>query len=116
MSMKKLVISVLALGLAACSQSMVPSVGQSMMAATVTQECHTQLNKRAEWQAAKVLMTPAKAKQWQQQICDCVGEEAPNHMSMSDVATAVSNPAERATIGVRVAEATISACVKKIKF
>lgn len=116
MSVKQLVIGVLALGLTACSQSMVPSVGQSMIATTVTQECHKQLNKRAEWKTAKLLVTPEKAAQWEQQICDCVGEEAPNYVSMSDVATAVANPSERAAIGARVAEATLSACVKKIKF
>lgn len=116
MSMKQLVIGMMALALTACSQSMVPSVGQSMIAATVTQECHKQLNKRAEWKTAKLVLPAEKAKEWEQQICDCVGEEAPNYVSMSDVATAVANPAERVTIGARVAEATLSACVKKIKF
>lgn len=116
MSIKQLIMSVMALSLAACSQSMVPSVGQSMIASTVTQECHKQLDKRVEWQTAKLLVSSEKAKQWEQKICDCVGEEAPNYVSMSDVATAVTNPSERTAIGVRVAEATLSACVKKIKF
>lgn len=116
MSVKQSLIGVMVLGLTACSQSMVPSVGQSMIATTVTQECHKQLDKRVEWQTARLLVTPEKAKQWEQKICDCVGEEAPNYVSMSDVATAVTNPAERAAIGARVAEATLTACVKKIKF
>ncbi|MBP6860860.1 MAG: hypothetical protein KBC57_00715 [Neisseriaceae bacterium] len=116
MSVKQLVIGMMVLGLTACSQSMVPSVGQSMISATVTQECHKQLDKRVEWQTAKLLVSPDKAKQWEQQVCNCVGEEAPNYVSMSDVATAVTNPSERVAIGARVAEATLTACVKKIKF
>ncbi|MBP6563317.1 MAG: hypothetical protein KA214_07590 [Neisseriaceae bacterium] len=116
MRVKQLIMAAMVLGLTACSQSMVPSVGQSMITTTVTQECHKQLNKRAEWQAAKLLVTPEKAKQWEQKICDCVGEEAPKHVSMSDLATAVTNPAERVAIGARLTEETLSACVKKIKF
>ena len=105
--MKKLMVSaVLALTLAACaggnggsdlggilgggtstnngSGGAATAIGKSLIQNYAHNQCSVELNKRQEWRLVALAVTAEKQQQWEDQICGCVSEEAPNSVTVTD--------------------------------
>lgn len=109
--------SVLLLGACAADGSFNGSsglgVGSSLVKAAVDNQCRVELNKRNEWRVIALAMTAEKQQEWEDKICGCASEEAPNQMTANEMVQIV-NPATRTQAVASVTAKTVTACVKRL--
>lgn len=115
--MKKIIVLPLALLLAACAadgnMNSGLGVGNSLVKAAVDNQCRTELNKRNEWRMIALAMTAEKQQEWEDKICGCASEEAPNQMTANEMVQIV-NPATRTQAVASVTAKTVTACMKRL--
>lgn len=105
--------------LAACStvQSSEQSnlkLGTSAIQFAAKTKCNHDIDDYAAWKIASKLMTKTQRKEKKDQICTCVGKNAPTILSPSELAlAAVDSKARTALTGVAVAK-TMNACVSEV--
>ncbi|STZ76490.1 hypothetical protein [Bergeriella denitrificans] len=88
-------------------------IGSSMVKMAVESQCRTELGKRNEWRLAALAMTAEKQAEWENKICGCVSEEAPNQVSANDLMQVLS-PTTRAQTVASVTAKTVTACVQRL--
>ncbi len=88
-------------------------MGNSLVKAAVDNQCRTELNNRNEWRLAMLTQTAAQQQAWEDKICGCVSEEAPNQMSATELMQVVS-PSTRTQALANVTAKTVTACVKRL--
>lgn len=116
--MKKFLAAAAAiLVLGACSTdgtgSLGSGVGGSLVKTAIDNQCRTELNNRTEWRLAMLTQTAAQQQAWEDKICGCASEEAPNQMSTAELMQVV-NPSTRAQAVAGVTAKTVTACVKRL--
>lgn len=120
--MKKfLALTLSSLLLAACASNGTTStdglsgtgVGSSVVKMAVENQCRTELNKRNEWRVAALAMSAEKQAEWENKICSCASEEAPNQLTATELMQ-VLNPTTRTQALATVTAKTVTACVKRI--
>lgn len=88
-------------------------VGNALIKAAVDNQCRAELNNRNEWRALALAMTAAQQREWENKICGCVSEEAPNQTTAGELMQ-VLNPATRTQAVASVTAKTVTACVKRL--
>ena len=88
-------------------------MGNSMVKMAVDNQCRTELNNRNEWRLAMLTQSAAQQQAWEDKICGCVSEEAPNQMSAAELVQVVS-PSTRTQALANVTTKTVTACVKRL--
>ncbi|MDO4907012.1 hypothetical protein [Neisseria sp.] len=115
--MKKIIALPVVLLLAACTadgnMNSGFGVGNSLITAAVDNQCRTELNKRNEWRMIALAMTAEKQQEWEDKICGCASEEAPNQMTANEMVQIV-NPATRTQAVASVTAKTVTACMKRL--
>ena len=134
--MKKLMVSaVLALTLAACaggnggsdlggilgggtstnngSGGAATAIGKSLIQNYAHNQCSVELNKRQEWRLVALAVSAEKQQQWEDQICGCVSEEAPNSVTVTDLVQAATNESARASIVGNAVTKTVTSCLNR---
>lgn len=120
--MKKfLALTLSSLLLAACASNGTTStdglsgtgVGSSVVKMAVENQCRTELNKRNEWRVVALAMSAEKQAEWENKICSCASEEAPNQLTATELMQ-VLNPTTRTQALATVTAKTVTACVKRI--
>ncbi|WP_372338537.1 hypothetical protein [Neisseria dentiae] len=115
--MKKIIALPFALLLAACTaggnMNSGLGVGNSLITAAVDSQCRAELNKRNEWRMIALAMTAEKQQEWEDKICGCASEEAPNQMTANEMVQIV-NPATRTQAVASVTAKTVTACMKRL--
>ena len=136
--MKKLMVSaVLALTLAACaggngssdlggilgggtstntnngSGGAATAIGKSLIQNYAHNQCSVELNKRQEWRLMALAVSAEKQQQWEDQICGCVSEEAPNSVTVTDLVQAATNQSARNTIVAGAVTKTVTSCLNR---
>ena len=124
--MKKIVVSaVLALTLAACADGTMgtggintsttgSSLGKSLIQSYARNQCSVELNQRQEWRLMALAVSASKQEQWEEQICGCVSEEAPNNVSAVELIQAATDPAARTSIVANAVTKTVTACFNRL--
>lgn len=116
---KMLSLPLAALLLAGCAgnglntASGVTGIGGSLVQMYVQNQCVTELQKRKEWRLLALAMSAEKQAEWEDRICGCVSQEAPNHLSAADLAQLVSEQG-RSKVMADVTVKTVNACFKRI--
>ena len=85
----------------------------SMVKMAVDNQCRTELGNRNEWRVVALAMTAEKQREWEDKICGCASEEAPNQMSATELMQVVS-PSTRTQAVASVTAKTVTACVKRL--
>lgn len=85
----------------------------SMVKMAVDNQCRTELANRNEWRVIALAMTADKQREWEDKICGCASEEAPNQMTANELMQVV-NPATRTQAVASVTAKTVTACVKRL--
>ncbi|UOO82875.1 hypothetical protein LVJ83_05285 [Uruburuella testudinis] len=88
-------------------------MGNSLVKAAVDNQCRTELNNRNEWRLAMLTQSAQQQQVWEDKICGCVSEEAPNQMTATELMQVVS-PSTRTQALANVTAKTVSACVKRL--
>ena len=58
-------------------------------------------------------VTAEKQQQWEDQICGCVSEEAPNSVTVTDLVQAATNESARASIVGNAVTKTVTSCLNR---
>ena len=61
------------------------AIGKSLIQNYAHNQCSVELNKRQEWRLMALAVSAEKQQQWEDQICGCVSEEAPNSVTVTDL-------------------------------
>lgn len=125
--MNKYTALIAALILSACGTSSSPSagglfgtaggtasgVGAGLVQMYVQNQCVTELQSRNEWRMAALAMSQAQQAAWEQKICGCVSEEAPNQLSAAELLQ-LGSESGRAQVLTNVTARTVNACYRRL--
>ena len=89
------------------------SIGKSLIQNYAHNQCSVELNKRQEWRLVALAVTAEKQQQWEDQICGCVAEEAPNSVTVTDLVQAATNESARASIVGNAVTKTVTSCLNR---
>ena len=65
-------------------------IGSSVVKMAVDSQCRTELNKRNEWRVIALAMSAEKQAEWENKICGCASEEAPNQLTATEMMQVLS--------------------------
>lgn len=88
-------------------------MGGSIVKIAVESQCRAELNKRSEWRLTALAMSAEKQAEWENKICGCVAQEAPERMTGSDVMQML-NPSTRNQALAALTAKTVSACFGRL--
>ena len=89
------------------------SIGKSLIQNYAHNQCSVELNKRQEWRLMALAVSAEKQQQWEDQICGCVSEEAPNSVTVTDLVQAATNQSARNTIVASAVTKTVTSCLNR---
>ena len=89
------------------------NMGSGLVKTMVDNQCRTELNNRNEWRVVALAMTAQKQREWEDKICGCASEEAPQHLNVNDMA-AMLDPNQRTQVVANVTAKTVPACVNRL--
>ena len=89
------------------------SIGKSLIQNYAHNQCSVELNKRQEWRLVALAVTAEKQQQWEDQICGCVSEEAPNSVTVTDLVQAATNQSARTGIVANAVTKTMTSCLNR---
>lgn len=122
---KALLLGVVATLLSACavdgsssassmgSNMSVSNIGSTLLKMAIDNQCRTELNNRNEWRMIALAMTADKQREWENKICGCASEEAPNQITAADMTQLLSETG-RTKVAAEVTAKTVTACVKRL--
>ncbi|HEZ2690408.1 TPA: hypothetical protein ACFMWQ_001496 [Neisseria meningitidis] len=88
-------------------------MGGSIVKMAVESQCRAELNKRSEWRLTALAMSAEKQAEWENKICACVAQEAPERMTGNDVMQML-DPSTRNQALAALTVKTVSACFKRL--
>ena len=88
-------------------------MGGSIVKMAVESQCRAELNKRSEWRLTALAMSAEKQAEWENKICTCVAQEAPERMTGNDVMQMLNQSTRNQAITTVTAK-TVSACFKRL--
>ena len=89
------------------------TLARELISPLVKQQCHSQLNARQEWQLASALMGAEIKQQWENKICGCASEEAPNQITAAQLPELLTESG-RVKVAAEVTAKTVTACFKRL--
>ncbi|AUZ04711.1 MULTISPECIES: hypothetical protein [Vitreoscilla] len=89
-------------------------LGKTLVQSYARNQCSVELNKRQEWRLMALAVSADKQAQWEEQICGCVSEEAPNSVTVYDLTQAAVNPQARTEIVANAVTKTVSSCLNRL--
>ena len=89
------------------------NVGSSLVKTLVDNQCRTELNNRNEWRLIALAMTADKQREWEDKICGCASEEAPNQITAANMTQLLSDSG-RTKVAAEVATKTVTACFNRL--
>ena len=87
--------------------------GGNLIKAYVKNQCSAELNKRKEWRLITLAMSERQQQDWEDRICGCAAEEAPQQISAADLGQLVSEEG-RTRVAAEVTAKTVTACFKRL--
>ena len=88
-------------------------MGGSIVKMAVGSQCRAELDKRSEWRLTALAMSAEKQAEWENKICGCATEEAPNQLTGNDVMQMLNQSTRNQAITTVTAK-TVSACFKHL--
>ncbi len=89
------------------------SIGKSAVQMYVQNKCVTELQSRNEWRTLALAMSQAKQTEWDNKICGCVSEEAPNQITAAQLPELLTESG-RVKVAAEVTTKTVTACFKRL--
>ncbi len=89
------------------------SIGKSAVQMYVQNKCVTELQSRNEWRTLALAMSQAKQTEWENKICGCASEEAPNQITAAQLPELLTESG-RVKVAADVTTQTVTACFKRL--
>lgn len=89
-------------------------LGQTLIQSYARNQCSVELNKRQEWRLMALAVSAQQQQKWEDQICGCVSEEAPNSVTVYDLTQAAVNPQARTQIMSTAVTKTVTSCFNRL--
>lgn len=89
--------------------------GKQWVKHVLVQQCHKELNKRQEWQAASFILTDDQKEQLSNKMCDCAATEASMQLGTLDMLKLVSEE-QRKQVLLDVSTKAMASCSRKFLF
>lgn len=89
------------------------NIGSSLLQTYVQNRCVDELQSRNEWRLIALTMSQAKQKEWENKICACAAEEAPNHLTAADLGQLLTEQG-RIQVAAEVTRKTVTSCSKRL--
>ncbi|MCP1659704.1 hypothetical protein [Neisseria perflava] len=106
-----------ALCLGACSadstQPVGTGLGGSLVKKAVESQCRSELAERKEWKVLSLALGDEKKAEWENKICGCAAEEAPNQMTSGEMMQMLA-PSTRTQAVASVTAKTVTACFQRL--
>ena len=93
--------------------SSISSLGVTGVQMYVQNKCVTELQSRNEWRLVALTMSQAQQTEWENKICGCAAEEAPQQLTAADM-TQLLTPSGRTKVAAEVTTKTVTACFKRL--
>ncbi|MDO4434292.1 MAG: hypothetical protein Q4B82_06915 [Alysiella sp.] len=87
--------------------------GTALLKMYVQNQCIGELQSRNEWRLVALTMSRTKQQEWENKICSCVSEEAPNHITAADLPQLMSENG-RVQMVANVTTQTVTACYQRL--
>lgn len=88
-------------------------MGGSIVKMAVESQCRAELDRRSEWRLTALAMSAEKQAEWENKICACVAQEAPERMTGNDVMQML-DPSTRNQALAALTAKTVSACFGRL--
>lgn len=88
-------------------------MGGSIVKMAVGSQCRAELDRRSEWRLTALAMSAEKQAEWENKICGCVAQEAPERMTGNDVMQML-DPSTRNQALAALTAKTVSACFGRL--
>ena len=79
----------------------------------VQNRCVNELQARTEWRTIALAMSQAKQTEWENKICGCASEEAPNQITAAQLPELLTESG-RVKVAAEVTAKTVTACYKRL--
>ena len=89
------------------------SISKSAVQMYVQNKCVTELQSRNEWRTLALAMSQAKQTEWENKICGCASEEAPNQITAAQLPELLTESG-RVKVAADVTTKTVTACFKRL--
>lgn len=89
------------------------NIGTGILQMYVQNQCVSELQSRNEWRLAALAMSQAQQQEWEQKICGCVSQEAPNQLSAAELLQ-LGSESGRTQVLAGVTARTVSACYTRL--
>ena len=88
-------------------------IGKSAVQMYVQNRCVNELQARTEWRTIALAMSQAKQTEWENKICGCASEEAPNQITAAQLPELLTESG-RVKVAAEVTTKTVTACYKRL--
>ncbi|UOP01954.1 hypothetical protein LVJ84_01395 [Kingella potus] len=89
-------------------------MGGTLVKSVINNQCVSELQKRNEWRVIALAMSADKQAEWENKICGCASEEAPNQLSANDLMSLAANRDAVSQTVANVTAKTVTACFKRL--
>lgn len=88
-------------------------VSNALLGTWIDNQCRVELNNRNEWRVVALAMTAQKQREWEDKICGCVTQEAPNQLTAGELLQ-LGSQTGRTQVIANVTAKTVTACTQRL--
>lgn len=85
-------------------------IGMNVLKAAIDNQCRSQIEKQNAWRIASVAMTESQQEAVKGNVCGCVSEQAPQHVTMVELGNAAIDTEYRTKLVTRVVAKSLQSC------
>lgn len=86
------------------------NIGMNVFKAAVDNQCRSEIQKQPAWRIASAAMTAQQEEAIQSKVCGCVSEQAPQQVTVVDMANAAIDSQYRTQLVTRVVAKSLQTC------
>jgi hypothetical protein len=86
------------------------NIGMNVFKAAVDNQCRSEIEKQNAWRIASAVMTAEQKEAVQSNVCGCVSEQAPQQVTIVDMANAAVDSQYRTQLVTRVVAKSLQTC------
>jgi hypothetical protein len=85
-------------------------IGMNVFKVAIDNKCRVEIEKQNAWRIASAVMTAEQREAVQSQVCGCVSEQAPQQVTIVDMANAAIDSQYRVQLVTRVVAKSLQSC------
>lgn len=89
------------------------NIGESILKSAIDYECRARLNNNDTYKVVMMAMSSNQKANFENKLCGCVSEKAPQSITLAEVAQATLDPNARAQIVGTAVTKTLDACASE---